>query len=557
MTSPALLQGPVAWGELLQSPHGRVLLGLGACTLIAPLLCLVLRWGRRGNIAWILGSFAASALTVGAGLSLARRELLVDYARLVVELAAPFEVVFVGWLLFTTVRTIRGFSKSGETPDFYARIDEAAREASGLDWLGGIVAGEISTLYYGLFAWRARPAAPRESEAFSYTESGGYGAALPSFVAFVVFETCGVHILLSSYFPRLVWVLTVGGVYAIVWLFADHRAVRLRPILLTTDTLLVRAGCRGMASVPLAQIESVRTGTAVPGTHDRRTYRQMNLLGLPDFVVQLKAPAVAHGLLGSAKTVTSVGFCVDDAPAFRSSLAARGITATGEPDHAQRDFFDRLRDGLRSAIRKSSVADAMAREMALIACVFSFGRLYRSRVSGAQRRGASAGREFTIFQESGLGSVVGALVFVALIELSLGELVVREKSALLANLLLFGGVYAAIWFFANLQAVKLRPFVVDDEALWLRVGVSKEAKIPLSDIEEIAPLGSAEEPSRRRNSEYVRCTAFGPPQLMLRLRTPARIEQSGGPRMALRVGVTTDDDANFVNELRSRMARHA
>jgi hypothetical protein len=244
---------------------------------------------------------------------------------------------------------------------------------------------------------------------------------------------------------------------------------------------------------------------------------------------------------------------VDDAVAFSAALLARGIEVIGEPDRTRCDFFDRLRDGLRGALRKASVADALAREMALFACVFSF-RTLRSQAR-TDPCPASQVREFTIVNSSGLGSVVAVLLFVSFVELFVVELLLRDKSHSLANALVLVGVYGALWLIGDFRALTLRPFILDNDALWVRVGVRKEARIPLRDIVGIDFVGPSEEPSRTKDGEYIRCTAFGSPQLMLRLRTPTRFDQMiGGPRTASCLGIATDDDAGFISELRARIS---
>jgi hypothetical protein len=45
------------------------------------------------------------------------------------------------------------------------------------------------------------------------------------------------------------WIFTMGNVYGALWLIADYRPTVLRPILVSDDGVLIRAGLRGSVRV--------------------------------------------------------------------------------------------------------------------------------------------------------------------------------------------------------------------------------------------------------------------------------------------------------------------
>ena len=160
--------------------------------------------------------------------------------------------------------------------------------------------------------------------------------------------------------------------------------------------------------------------------------------------------------------------------------------------------------------------------------------------------------EFTIHRKGGYGLVVGTLVFVSFIEMGVVDALVRQASATAANVLLVVGAYAVLWVLGDLQAMRARPIVVDGDDLLVRVGRRREARIPLADVDAIEPVGAAGVPRGER--DYVRCTALGPAEVVLRLRRPARFEQMlGRTRVASRVGLSLDDDAEFERCIRARI----
>ncbi|WP_394830664.1 hypothetical protein LVJ94_29570 [Pendulispora rubella] len=188
-------------------------------------------------------------------------------------------------------------------------------------------------------------------------------------------------------------------------------------------------------------------------------------------------------------------------------------------------------------LRKPAAADAIARELALLAYALFFWRM-------APDAPASGRHAFS--HRRGYGLVLGTLIALALIEMSIVHLLLRNTSATWAKVLLVLSAYGIVWVLGDFQALRLRPIVVGDGTLCVRVGLRREARIPLENVERIEPLPAAGEPDRRTG--YVRCTAFGPPELLLRLRSPVNLEQMLGstrPREVWCIGLAVDDSGAF------------
>jgi hypothetical protein len=437
-------------------------------------------------------------------------------------------------VLVTAGRAVRFLMKDRTTEDVHARIASAVRRAAGSGRLAGVAAGELSALYYGLFSWRARASVPPGHAAFSYRECDGHVATLTGLVALLALDTTLLHLLVAQHSRTVAWVLTVLGGYGVLWAVADHRAAALRPILVSPTGVLVRAGIRGTVLLPLASIEAVCAGSDAPA--DRRAYKRMTLVARPDFVVQLSAPVAVQGLLGSSRKVTSVGLSVDEPADLAAALRRLGVPVGEVPERDRGDFVDRLREGLRGVVRRAPVADALARELALLTCAFFFWRL--------TPRATQSARAFTIHRKAGYGPVMATLIGISCIEMYVVDALVRSASATAANVLLAVGAYAIVWFFGDFQALRVRPIVLGDHVLFVRAGLRREARIPLADVEAIEAVPLAGEAKRDR--DYLRCTAFGPAEIILRLRAPARFEQMmGRARDVVRVGLSIDDEAAF------------
>lgn len=131
------------------------------------------------------------------------------------------------------------------------------------------------------------------------------------------------HLLLARWSETAAWGLTLLTLYGALWLVADYRASLLRPVLLTSEVLWVRTGLRWSVQVPRAQIARVQR-TRPP---EAEPVLQAVLFGSPTLWVQLREPAVAHGLYGLTRTVRWVALAVDAPDLLTAALAptVRGV----------------------------------------------------------------------------------------------------------------------------------------------------------------------------------------------------------------------------------------
>ena len=61
-------------------------------------------------------------------------------------------------------------------------------------------------------------------------------------------EGLAVHVLILKWSALVAWIFTIGTVYGALWLIADYRATVLRPILVSDESILIRAGFRCILS---------------------------------------------------------------------------------------------------------------------------------------------------------------------------------------------------------------------------------------------------------------------------------------------------------------------
>jgi len=528
----------VLWG-----PDRNVLAALVSMTLLGPAVCLAVRRWRRWFLVGV--TFAVSTAVMRLGLFFLRPTVAHAYARIAALMAIPLELRVSLWVALAAFLTARNIGRGERDVDVHDRIRTAVHRSIGEGHFSAIVAGELSCLYYGLFSWRARPIACTGQTLASYRAQAGYGVALPVILAVIAIETAVLDVLVSHLLdPRPAWALTVLGAYGMLWVVADDRAITMRPIVLDDIALRVRSGMRWSARVPLSNIAGVRFVTEAPA-RSGRAYKNLVLFGQPQILVDLKEPTKVEGLLRRTGSVQELGISVDDPGAFQVALQERGVPTHGEARIPSGDFYERLRDGLRRLLR-ISVGYAPAREVSILTCAFLF---WRTRPQGP----APGGRSFTIHRKSGYGAIFGVFLGVSLIEMTVTRMLLRNVGAIVDHILLLVGALGVVWFFGDYHALRLRPMVVEDGVLHVRVGLRKWARVPLRDVQGLEGVATTGEPDRRTG--YIRCTAMGPPQMLLRLSRPVEVEQMFRPsREVSCIGLTVDDEAAFRSALTSQRA---
>ena len=275
---------------------------------------LVVRPGHaalRTTLPVFLASVAAAALVLPAGHR--------DFVRYIRYLGIPAELAVLG-LIVVGVRRARGrLAAAGVELDVPERI-HAVLAPSIPRRVAGVVATEFSILYYALTVWRRAPFAPTRARAFSYHRKNGILAILYTVLATAVIELAALEFLLRALHPVAANIALVVDAFAVLWILGYARAVQLRPILITDDALLIRGGIRWSLDVPRSAIETVDIGRVkAPGKRTPGYLRAT--MGQPNVLITLTRPLIATGAYATARTVTRVGFTVDDPNTFSLALA--------------------------------------------------------------------------------------------------------------------------------------------------------------------------------------------------------------------------------------------
>ena len=93
--------------------------------------------------------------------------------------------------------------------------------------------------------------------------------------------------------------------------------------------------------------------------------------------------------------------------------------------------------------------------------------------------------EFTYHQESGMPAIMGAFIFVILIEAIALHLLLTRWNPVVAWVLTGLSIYTAIQVLGFAKSIGRRPIVVDNQQVIIRYGILNEVDIPVSNIQTI------------------------------------------------------------------------
>ncbi|HZS37197.1 MAG TPA: hypothetical protein VFF06_10230 [Polyangia bacterium] len=184
--------------------------------------------------------------------------------------------------------------------------------ALGLGWLFELIASELTVVRYAFAGGRA----PAGGRTFTYHRRAQWRGLAAVFGFLILVETGAMHLVIARWSPAAAWIATALGVYSIVWLVGDWRALAAHPLALDGTTLRADIGLRWRVTIPLALVEDVTS----PSGDERADPDYLNLGPdrAPSLVVRLRAPIEARGLFGRKRLARRLGLPAD-AP---SELAA-------------------------------------------------------------------------------------------------------------------------------------------------------------------------------------------------------------------------------------------
>jgi hypothetical protein len=202
---------------------------------------------------------------------------------------------------------------------FIDALETGARRAMGNLPVVSLLTTEFSVLILAVGGWFMRFETRHPGDRiFSTYKQSLYPVMVPALLLLSVPETLLLHILVSQWSPTAAVLITILGIYGVVWFIGDFNATRLHPIVLAADTLYLRAGLRWRADIAIADIAGIHK----IGAEDAKPadYLSFAFAGEPQVMIALKRRIQVRGLFGIKKGVSRIGLFLDDVSAFRRAV---------------------------------------------------------------------------------------------------------------------------------------------------------------------------------------------------------------------------------------------
>jgi len=224
------------------------------------------------------------------------------------------------------------------------------------------------------------------------------------------------------------------------------------------------------------------------------------------------------------------------------ALAARDVR---QQYHAASRETDDVLERLRLALEATPRLTPALRLLLLEGVV-----LYYGLIAWRVRRASQPG-DFYYHRESGLSGLLAGGLLLAVVEGAAVHVIAGQWSAQLAWVLTALDLYSVLWGIAFYQAARLRPIVIQDGVLHLRVSLLWTLVVPCREIETIRRLANLGNRDIRRRPELLRATVVRDPQFAITLRSAHTAHGLFGLRRSVRyLLVAVDESDRFEQALR-------
>ncbi|WP_166246208.1 hypothetical protein [Paenibacillus turpanensis] len=247
-------------------------------------------------------------------------------ARIVYYLLIPLEIGFIVYELTKLTQFIRAYRKVRQTAvNALEAIRTAVQSSLGDGLLARLLMHDISLFYYAFFSWgKARQGQKREaggdSLAFTYHQESNWLIMVMMISKIIIFEAFAMHLLVAQWSHIAAWVLTVGDVYVLLFLWADYRAMRLNPLKFEEGRLKVRYGLRMHADIDAAWIAKAETVPEYELTKEESKKSAYPVFETPNVLLQLTSPVEVILPFGVKRVTDRVYLKADKPHALVSSL---------------------------------------------------------------------------------------------------------------------------------------------------------------------------------------------------------------------------------------------
>ncbi|AVR96112.1 hypothetical protein [Pseudoduganella armeniaca] len=231
------------------------------------------------------------------------------------------------WLVLTLVGRVRALVRTTGDVDAALASELTARFGK----LAAPFLFEARAWYYGVFLRDGAALRFRGDRHFTYHANQGNASTQAAFIFVLLLELPLAHLLLHCMAPApwMAWAADGLQLWALLYLVAEYRATRWRPVSLDGQTLLLRYGMLAAdQAIPLAAIVTVeRCGNDVRRRGGVMRLRQCGALNV---ALTLQAGTRLTGLLVPLRPVHQIYLGLDDPEGFIAAVRAKQAPARVE-----------------------------------------------------------------------------------------------------------------------------------------------------------------------------------------------------------------------------------
>ncbi len=186
------------------------------------------------------------------------------------------------------------------------------------------------TLLYGLFGWRRQP--PQGPHLYSTHRKTLFGAMTAGLVAVGLMEAMAVHVLIVVLTEDdwVAWALTGLTLYGLLFLGAMYNKVRLNPLAVAVDGLLVPNPIGRPIAIPWTRIAAVEQVAVAPARAPGLLLAAVPF-GTANVLVTLAQPMERKVAWVVVERFERVGLSVDDPAGFIAAVRSHLPTAEQAP----------------------------------------------------------------------------------------------------------------------------------------------------------------------------------------------------------------------------------
>jgi hypothetical protein len=275
----------------------------------ALLLALILKTpGHKPALFQVVGVVSLASMIIFFGASVPLQQVYLALPQVLVAAGATI-AVFVSWSAFRVFSTWR---KTGALAAGMERVLPSQLVRSAIS--------ECRVLRLGLFQWNLPVDVPEGARAFAYHTY--LTPMIATLLALQLIELSVVHFLVMLWNPLIAWIMLALSLWGVIWTLALLKGFRIKPVLITADTVRVRSGMIYDFDVPIECIVDAQTGFSSEELAEKQVLN-LAILSSPNVSLRLAEPITIGTFLKREKQISGVALRLDESAEFMAELFAK------------------------------------------------------------------------------------------------------------------------------------------------------------------------------------------------------------------------------------------